>query len=209
MKKWSLILAIFVLTALYAAVSLATETDEKELGFWVEVQKPSGKPARAILWFERDVTEQFGFFAFAWNESDGYREYLAGPTWKPFKGLQLGLGFGHETIPGEGSGARRIFLLDATKDDINVYVAFERGRASGPWKKITATYALSERFGVPSDDGVLIDLKLTNDDLAAIAGVSRQFTNSTLQDLRKRGLIAGEALQKLINMVKDAKKVRE
>ena len=148
MKKWSLILAIFVLTALYAAVSLATETDEKELGFWVEVQKPSGKPARAILWFERDVTEQFGFFAFAWNESDGYREYLAGPTWKPFKGLQLGLGFGHETIPGEGSGARRIFLLDATKDDINVYVAFERGRASGPWKKITATYALSERFGL-------------------------------------------------------------
>ncbi|MNC90970.1 Anaerobic regulatory protein [compost metagenome] len=51
--------------------------------------------------------------------------------------------------------------------------------------------ALSERFGVPGDGGVLIDLKLTNDDLAAIAGVSRQFINSTLQDLRKRGLIAG------------------
>jgi len=50
--------------------------------------------------------------------------------------------------------------------------------------------ALSERFGVPGEDGVLIDLKLTNDDLAAIAGVSRQFANATLQDLRKRGLIA-------------------
>jgi CRP/FNR family cyclic AMP-dependent transcriptional regulator len=50
--------------------------------------------------------------------------------------------------------------------------------------------ALSERFGVPSDDGVRIDLKLTNDDLAAIAGVSRQFANATLQDLRKRGVIA-------------------
>lgn len=51
--------------------------------------------------------------------------------------------------------------------------------------------ALSERFGVPGEGGVLIDLKLTNDDLAAIAGVSRQFINSTLQDLRKRGVIAG------------------
>ena len=51
--------------------------------------------------------------------------------------------------------------------------------------------ALSERFGIPGEGGVQIDLKLTNDDLAAIAGVSRQFINSTLQDLRKRGLIAG------------------
>jgi CRP/FNR family cyclic AMP-dependent transcriptional regulator len=50
--------------------------------------------------------------------------------------------------------------------------------------------ALSERFGVRGDDGVRIDLKLTNDDLAAIAGVSRQFTNATLQKLRKRGMIA-------------------
>jgi CRP-like cAMP-binding protein len=49
--------------------------------------------------------------------------------------------------------------------------------------------ALSERFGVPSDAGVRIDLKLTNDDLAAIAGVSRQFANATLQELRKRGMI--------------------
>lgn len=50
--------------------------------------------------------------------------------------------------------------------------------------------ALSERFGVRGDGGVRIDLKLTNDDLAAIAGVSRQFTNATLQKLRRRGLIA-------------------
>jgi CRP-like cAMP-binding protein len=54
----------------------------------------------------------------------------------------------------------------------------------------TVLLALSERFGVQSEAGVLIDLKLTNDDLAAIAGVSRQFANATLQDLRKRGLIA-------------------
>jgi len=61
---------------------------------------------------------------------------------------------------------------------------------SAPERICGLLLALSERFGVPSDDGVIIDLKLTNDDLAAIAGVSRQFANATLQDLRKRGLIA-------------------
>jgi CRP-like cAMP-binding protein len=49
--------------------------------------------------------------------------------------------------------------------------------------------ALSERFGVESGDGVVIDLKITNEDLAAIAGVTRQFTNATLHELRSRGLL--------------------
>jgi CRP/FNR family transcriptional regulator, cyclic AMP receptor protein len=49
--------------------------------------------------------------------------------------------------------------------------------------------ALSERFGVRCEDGVLIDLTLTNEDLAAMVGVSRQFTNTTLHDLRCRGLL--------------------
>jgi CRP/FNR family transcriptional regulator, cyclic AMP receptor protein len=49
--------------------------------------------------------------------------------------------------------------------------------------------ALSERFGVACEQGMLIDLNLTNEDLAAITGVSRQFTNSTLHELRKRGLL--------------------
>ena len=53
----------------------------------------------------------------------------------------------------------------------------------------TVLLALSERFAAPNEHGVLIDLKLTNEDLAAIAGVSRQFTNSSLQDLQKRGLL--------------------
>lgn len=46
-----------------------------------------------------------------------------------------------------------------------------------------------ERFAVHSNEGVLINLKLTNGDLAAIAGVTRQFTNATLHDLRQRGLL--------------------
>ena len=51
--------------------------------------------------------------------------------------------------------------------------------------------ALSERFGKTSEQGVMIDLGLTNEDLAAITGVSRQFTNTTLQELRASGVISG------------------
>jgi CRP/FNR family transcriptional regulator, cyclic AMP receptor protein len=53
----------------------------------------------------------------------------------------------------------------------------------------TLLLALSDRFAIDCDDGVMIDLKLTNEDLAAIAGVTRQFTNITLNDLRQRGLL--------------------
>jgi CRP/FNR family transcriptional regulator, cyclic AMP receptor protein len=50
--------------------------------------------------------------------------------------------------------------------------------------------ALSERFGAACEQGVLIELNLTHENLAAIAGVSRQFANSTLRELRRRGLLA-------------------
>jgi CRP-like cAMP-binding protein len=50
----------------------------------------------------------------------------------------------------------------------------------------TVLLALSDRFGVPCDEGILIDLRLTNYDLAAIAGVTRQFANTTLNELRQR-----------------------
>lgn len=49
--------------------------------------------------------------------------------------------------------------------------------------------ALADRFGVPSPHGTLIDLKLTHEDLASISGVSRQYANITIGDLRKRGLV--------------------
>jgi CRP-like cAMP-binding protein len=53
----------------------------------------------------------------------------------------------------------------------------------------TVLLALSERFGAESPEGIVIDLKVTNEDLAAIAGVTRQFTNVTLHELRQRGLL--------------------
>ncbi len=49
--------------------------------------------------------------------------------------------------------------------------------------------ALAERFAAPSPEGTVIDLKITNEDLASISGVSRQYVNATLSDLRRRGLL--------------------
>lgn len=143
---WSLmLLAIFVASPALAA---GVDEEEKDLGLWVEAQGVSGgRPARAIVWFERDVTETFGFFAFLWKESDGYHEIIAGPTWKPFDGAQVGCGIGRETMRGEGSGSRRSCFAEVTLGKVNLYLAAERGGFSGPWKKMTATYALSERLG--------------------------------------------------------------
>jgi CRP/FNR family transcriptional regulator len=53
----------------------------------------------------------------------------------------------------------------------------------------TVLLALSERFGHPVADGVRIDMQVTNEQLAAIAGVTRQFANSTLRLLRERGIL--------------------
>ena len=49
--------------------------------------------------------------------------------------------------------------------------------------------ALADRFGVESPHGVLIDLRLTHEDLASMSGVSRQYANIAIGDLRKRGLV--------------------
>ena len=49
--------------------------------------------------------------------------------------------------------------------------------------------ALADRFGVESPYGVLIDLRLTHEDLASMSGVSRQYANIAIGDLRKRGLV--------------------
>ena len=53
----------------------------------------------------------------------------------------------------------------------------------------TVLLALSDSFGVECDQGRLIDLRLTNYDIAAMAGVTRQFANARLGDLRQRGLL--------------------
>jgi CRP/FNR family transcriptional regulator len=49
--------------------------------------------------------------------------------------------------------------------------------------------ALSDTFPQEHPEGVLIDLALNHEFLAAIIGVTRQFANVTLHDLQRQGLI--------------------
>ena len=49
--------------------------------------------------------------------------------------------------------------------------------------------ALSASFGVKCDQGVLIDLKLSHEDLASMVGVSRQFVNGALNNIKSAGYI--------------------
>lgn len=60
---------------------------------------------------------------------------------------------------------------------------------SGRERICAVLLALADRFGRLEEQGTLIDLQLTNEDLAAISGLSRQFVNATLSDLRKRGFL--------------------
>lgn len=50
--------------------------------------------------------------------------------------------------------------------------------------------ALTESFGLQREDGWMIDLKLTHEDLASMVGVSRQMANGVLNKLKNKGFIA-------------------
>ena len=51
---------------------------------------------------------------------------------------------------------------------------------------------LAERYGEPTDDGILIDLPISQRELAGWVGSSREAVNKALQQLERRGLIATE-----------------
>jgi CRP/FNR family transcriptional regulator, cyclic AMP receptor protein len=60
---------------------------------------------------------------------------------------------------------------------------------SGYQRVCAVLLALVDRFAIACPQGMLIDLKLTHEDLASMSGVSRQYANITLSDLRKRGYL--------------------
>ena len=60
---------------------------------------------------------------------------------------------------------------------------------SGYERVCAVLLALVDKFAVPCPQGLLIGLKLTHEDLASMSGVSRQYANVTLSDLRRRGYL--------------------
>jgi CRP-like cAMP-binding protein len=69
----------------------------------------------------------------------------------------------------------------------------------------TMLLALCDSFGIREDSGIRIDLKLTNDTLGAMVGITRQSTNLMLHDLRERGAID---LERRTVIVTDLAKLR-
>jgi len=63
---------------------------------------------------------------------------------------------------------------------------------SGYQRVCAVLLALIDRFATPCPQGMKIDLRLTHEDLASMSGVSRQYANITLSDLRKRGYLRME-----------------
>lgn len=61
------------------------------------------------------------------------------------------------------------------------------------WERVCGMLlALSEHFAVEIKDGLLIDLNLTHETLAAMVGVTRSFLTVTLSQLERRGLVRSE-----------------
>jgi CRP/FNR family transcriptional regulator, cyclic AMP receptor protein len=77
---------------------------------------------------------------------------------------------------------------------------------SGYERVCAVLLALADRFAISTSSGSLIDLNLTHEDLASIAGVSRQYANSTLNDLRKRGYLR---MEKRSLIITDYRKLAE
>lgn len=75
---------------------------------------------------------------------------------------------------------------------------------SGYQRVCAVLLALVDRFAAPCPQGTRIDLRLTHEDLASMSGVSRQYANVTLGDLRRRGFIR---LEKRSIILIDARKL--
>ncbi|MEP7272059.1 MAG: Crp/Fnr family transcriptional regulator [Acidobacteriota bacterium] len=50
--------------------------------------------------------------------------------------------------------------------------------------------AFAEKYGRPSDDGLLIPIRLTQTDIAALTGASREHTNKILVSYKERGYLS-------------------
>lgn len=134
---------MFALTLLESPAALADGPN-----LWVEtaLQRPqNGKRISEVLaWVDGPISGPFGYFVFAYQSSDRYREIYGGPTIKPLPWLELGVGLGREN---EGNGRRRSAHFSADGEIGSISGYFENG-ASGPSHKVYLNYWLAKSVGV-------------------------------------------------------------
>jgi hypothetical protein len=138
-------LKVFLMTLTLLASPLAL-ADGPNL--WVEagVQRPqAGKAVNEVLaWIDGPIAGPVGWFVFAYQDSDGYREIYGGPTIRPLPWLELGVGMGREN---EGNRHRRSAHFSADGDIGSISGYFENG-ASGPSHKLYLNYWLTKSLGL-------------------------------------------------------------
>lgn len=152
MKKIRSLIFVLLLFVLSATPALAAEEKELGLGFWIEAQVASKGAERFIGSYERELVGPFGISVTAVQESDGYREFYAGPTVKLVDWLQVGIGIGREHIPEvdeeeslDSTRYNTFFSIEYEK--IALYGSFENGDG-GPWHELRAVYNPIEKFGI-------------------------------------------------------------
>jgi hypothetical protein len=139
-----------MLCSLVSLTSSAAETGER--GFWFEVQAIKNNPSKVIGYYERDLTDSFGFYVLTEAESDGYRQAYGGPKWKPLPWLEVGVGIGKENMP---NAMRRNAFFSIDKDKLSVFGTFENS-GSGRWHRVTAVYKINESVGAGMMDETLL-----------------------------------------------------
>jgi hypothetical protein len=142
-----MVLCLFVPHPLPAAAE-----EPRGLGFWIEAQAPSRGPIRIIGSYEKALVGPLGISVTAVQESNGYREFYAGPTMQPLEWFKVGVGVGREHVPeidGEESlnSTRYNAFFSITHKKIAAYGSFENG-SGGPWHELRAVYNPTEKIGV-------------------------------------------------------------
>ncbi|NCU17827.1 Crp/Fnr family transcriptional regulator [Pallidibacillus pasinlerensis] len=65
---------------------------------------------------------------------------------------------------------------------------------------------LSNSYGVKQDDGILIDIQLTNQEIARFCGATREYVNRLLNELKRKGILTMEPSGKIV--IKDINYLR-
>lgn len=67
---------------------------------------------------------------------------------------------------------------------------------------ITELLILAKRFGKPEGERIVIDMKITEKDLASQSGIARETVSRELQKLKKMGLLSFQKNQLIVNDIK-------
>ena len=125
----------------------AAEEEDHGLGFWVETRVAKGG-TEAVVYYDRLVTDNLGFYAQVVKDSAGYASVYAGPKFKIAEGIEVGVGVGREVLERDApSTVVRNAWVFIDQESWSLYATLEKGDA-GKWHKVIALYKLSDAVNI-------------------------------------------------------------